>query len=73
MANKVGLVAMLVGIALALGPLPLGGALIMVTGSLGLAISWERALPDPQLLRERQSQGEVTRRIGPELDRFEAR
>jgi hypothetical protein len=70
MANKVGMAAMLVGILLALGPLPLGGALIMVTGSLGLAIALE---DDGRLLRERKRQGEVPLRVGPEPGRLQSR
>lgn len=35
--------ALVAGVAL-LWPLPLGGALLMVTASIGLAVSWESAL-----------------------------
>lgn len=73
MANRVGVAALLIGILLALGPLPLGGVLIMVTGSIGLAISWEGALPAGELLREGQRKREVPVRVGPEVDRFKPR
>jgi hypothetical protein len=72
MANKVGVAAMLVGILLALGPLPLGGALIMVTGSIGLAIAWEGGAGG-QLLGEGKREGEVPVPVGPEVRRFQSR
>ena len=71
MANWLGVVALLVGVALALGPLPLGGALLMVTGSIGLAIAWES--PEGELLGERQGEREVAVGIGPEVGRLESR
>jgi hypothetical protein len=72
MANKMGMAAMLIGILLALGPLPLGGALIMVTGSIGMAIALEGGAGG-DLLRERQRQGEVPVPVGPEVRRFHSR
>ena len=72
MANKMGVLAMLIGIVLALGPLPLGGALMMVTGSIGLAIAWEGG-PSGQLLREGQREGEVPGGVGPEVRRLQSR
>jgi hypothetical protein len=72
MASRVGVVAMLIGIVLALGPLPLGGALIMVSGSIGLAIAWEGG-PSGQLLGEGKRESEVPGRVGPEVRRLESR
>lgn len=38
--NKISMVMLLLGVAL-LWPVPLGGALLLVTAAIGLAIAWE--------------------------------
>jgi hypothetical protein len=46
MGNKISLVLLLLGAGL-LWPVPLGGALLLVTASVGLAIGWEAGLEPP--------------------------
>jgi hypothetical protein len=46
MGNKISLAMLLLGAGL-LWPLPLGGALLLVTAGLGFAISWEAELEPP--------------------------
>ncbi len=43
MGNKISLAVLLLGAAL-LWPLPVGGALLLVTAAVGLAICWEAEL-----------------------------